>query len=104
MDTSLVEPSVATELMLRVTKDALWRYRRSSTRRLLGLVRGLELGVSELGDSRAVSCGSITPLQQRVVRLARSNNDYYLGVAIGITVAIGIYLATSNETNPPPSA
>ena len=90
MDTSVDDHPVAPEVILRLIKNALVGCKRSSNARMMGFVRGLEIGISGLQGTDTRSCDLIAPLQERSDRLSRSRNDYHLGVAQGIDVAIDI--------------
>jgi hypothetical protein len=90
MDTSLDDPPLAAELILEVIKNALVGCKHSSNRGLLGFVRGIEIGISELQGTRATGCDALAPLRKRWFRLSQSRNTYQLGVALGIDVAIDI--------------
>lgn len=88
MKTSL-EDAAPTDVVLRLLKDAMLATRDSSGR-LCGFARGLEIGISTLGESRWTAHDAIDDLQKRSLRLSQSRDDYHLGIALGINLTIDV--------------
>lgn len=96
MDASLDDQPSAPEAILKLIKDALLGCRQS-TNRLCGFARGLEIGISTLQGSQSTTGDSIDRLQQRSLRLSESRDDYRLGVALGINLAIDVASAMFSQ-------
>jgi hypothetical protein len=89
MDASLENDPSVPEDILKLIKDALLECRQSSSR-LCGFARGLESGISTLQGKRSTTLDSMNHLQERSLRLSESRDDYRLGVAVGINLAIKV--------------
>lgn len=88
MDTSFDDRPPGAGAILELIKDALAECRQSSSR-LCGLVRGLEVGLSTMGGPLTAR-DPMDSLRERLLRLSESDDDYSLGVSLGIELAMRI--------------
>jgi hypothetical protein len=89
MGASLENHPPEPDAILNLIKNAIGRCRDSSSK-LCGFVRGLEIGISTLQGSQPAANDSISRLRERSFRLTVSRDDYHLGVALGINLAINV--------------
>lgn len=88
MDTSFDDYPPAPDAILELIKEALAGCRQSSSR-LCGFVRGLEIGASTIGRT-PTACDPMESLRERSLRLSESDDDYLLGVCLGIDLATNV--------------
>lgn len=88
MDTNSSDHPPAPEAILELIKDALTGCRQSSSR-LCGFVRGLEIGASAVART-PTDCDAMESLRERMFRLSEYDDDYNLGVSLGIHLAIRV--------------